>query len=236
MAITFDSVIQQVLNELGAVLGINAAQADSNFLAPPSTSTVDGPDFVPTMIQPALAGVISQTVECIAATPHHPERQRFADVTASLANLDPMPRLGSGGSTIIGVPGFVRDSADGRACLPMPLDAIRGYTRFASTIYSASDVYGYAINGNRIEHTRAAVVIEVCVYARPTIFTDVINLDDWHEPGLVAGVVEILATKESMFTALYAAASKRRAEHLAKIRNYAAPELYGTATAAPSST
>lgn len=236
MAITFESVIQQILNELGAVKGATPAQADANYTASPSTATVIGPDFLPSQVQDALAATISKTVECIASVPHHPERQRFADVTAALSNLDAIPRVGSGGATVIGVPGFVRDGSDGKAVLPAPLDAVRSYTRFAATIYAGQDAYLYAINGNRIEHTRTTVIVEVCVFTRPTTFTGDINLDDWHEAGLVAGAVEILATKESMFAALHDAAKQRRDAHLAEIRNYAPPELYGKAQSAPSST
>lgn len=236
MPITFESIIQQILNELGAIKGATAVDAATNFNASPSTSTVIGPDFVPDHVQPALAATISETVECIAATPRHPERQRYADVTTSLANRAAIPRTGSGGLTIIGVPGFVRDAVDSVACLPNSLDAIRSYNRFPTTVYAEFSPYWYAINGNRIEHTRGNVIIEVCVFSRPTSFTGAINMDEWHEGGLVAGTVAKLALKESMFADLYDAANKRREDHLAKIRNYAAPELYGLATAAPSST
>src|SRR5262245_54310684 len=98
MAITFESVIQQVLNELGAVKGATAALADTNYTASPTTSTVIGPDFVPSQINEALAGTLGEIVECIASTPHHPERQRFADVTASLANLAAIPQVGNSGA------------------------------------------------------------------------------------------------------------------------------------------
>ena len=236
MAITFDSVINQILNELSAIKGATAAAADANFTAAPSTSIVIGPDFLPSMVQPTLATVIGKTVEAIASTPRHPERQRFADVTASLANRDAIPQTGSGGSRIIGIPGFVRDASDSEALLPAPLDAVRGYNRFSSTVYTGFTAYLYAINGNRIEHTRTAVVMEVCVYTRATIFTGNIALDDWHEAGLVAGTVEILATKESMFADLYAAAKARSDAHMAEIRNYGNPDFYGKAAAAPSST
>ena len=66
MAITYDRVIQQVLNELGAVLGANAASADANYISAPSPSTVIGPDFVPSMVQDPLAATIGEIVEAIA--------------------------------------------------------------------------------------------------------------------------------------------------------------------------
>jgi hypothetical protein len=237
MAITFEKVIHEILNELGAIKGATAADASTNFNASPSTSTVIGPDFVPAMVEPALAATLGETVEAIAATPLHPERGRFVDVTTGLANRATIPRVGSGGLTIIGVPGFVRDAVDGEALLPVDLDKVRSFNRFAATIYSGLSVYWYAKNGNRIEHTRPSnVVIEVCVHERPTAFTGNINLDDWNEGALVAGSVAKLALKESLFAELYTAANKRWDDHLAKIRSYAPPELYGKASAAPSST
>lgn len=235
MAITFERVIQQVLNELGAVKGATAIDAETNYDAAPTTSTVIGPDFTPGMVEDALAVTIGKTVEAIASTPKHPERQRFADVTASLANLAAMPETGSGGLRIIGVIGFVRDVSDNRACLPAALDSVRSYNRFPA-IYSDADSYLYAINGNRIEHTRANVVVEVCVYTRPASFTGNIDMEDWHEGGLVAGSVAELALKESMFGSLYDAAKKRHDDYLAEIRSYGNPDLYGKSQAAPSST
>jgi hypothetical protein len=188
------------------------------------------------MVQPALAGAISKTVKAIASTPHHPERLRFADVTGSLANRAAIPQTGSGGARIIGIPGFVRDASSGEPLIPVDLDRVRSFVRFAATIYSGVDVYQYCINGDRIEHTRTNVVIGVCVYTRTTTFTGNIALDDWHEDGLVAETVRRLATKESMFMPLHDAAKQRSDDHMATIRSYGAPELYGKAQAAPSST
>jgi hypothetical protein len=236
MPITFERVIQQALNRLGAVLGGQAVSAESNYDANPSTSTVNGPDFTPHQVNDALAATIGEIVEAIASTPKHPERQRFFDVTVSLANRDPIPQVGSGGARIIGVPGFIRDASDGQALLPNTLDAIRGYNRHKTTIHVGQNFYFYVINGGRIEHTRTNVIMEVCVYTRPTSFTGNIPLEDWHEGGLVAGTVAKLAPKESLFAELQAAAAKERNDHLTEIRSYGAPELYGLAQAAPSST
>jgi len=236
MPLTFERVIQQALNRLGAVLGGTATTVESNYDAAPGVSTVSGPDFTPHTVNDALAATIGELVEAIASTPKHPERQRFFDVTAALVNRDPIPQVGSGGARIIGVPGFVRDSADGQAVLPNTLDAIRSYNRHSTTIYAGMNFYWYCINGGRIEHTRPNVVMEVCVYTRPTTFTGDINCEDWHEGGLVAGTVAKLAQKESLFADLQVAAAKEWNDHLAETRSYGNPDIYGAAVAAPSST
>lgn len=236
MAITYSSVIQQILNELGAVKGATAATADTNFTATPDVTTVIGPDFVPNMIDPALAATLAEIVEAIASTPHHPERQRYFDETNSLANRDPIPETGSGGERIIGVPGYVKDASDGEPLEPASLDAVRSVVRFDSTVYADADLYFYCINGGRIEHTRTNVVMEVCVFTRPLVFVGDIPAEDWHEGALVQGSVMKLALKESMFASLFGGAKQQWDAHLAEIRNYGNPDLYGKATAAPSST
>jgi|SRR5262245_907558 len=236
MAFTYESVINQVLNRLGAIKGATAADASTNMAASPSTSTVIGPDFVPNMVEPALASTISEIVEAIASTPLHPERQRFADVTGSLANLDAIPVTGSGGSRVIGVPRFVRDASNSKALLPAPLDAIRSFNEHSATIYASFGPYKYAINDGRIEHTRTSVIMGICVFTRPTSFTGNIGLNDEHEGGLVAGTVVKLAPKESLFMPLRDAANDEWTAHIAQIRSYGNPLAYGKAQAAPSST
>lgn len=236
MAITFESVIQQILNVLGAVKGSTPATAEAAYVATPSISTVIGPDFLASQVSDALAATLSELVEAIASTPLHPERARYADITAPLANRAAIPRTGASGDTIIGVPGFVRDAVDSQACLPAALDAVRSYNRFVLTIYADLDPYLYAFNGNRIEHTRTNVVVEVCVWERPTVFTGDMPVDEWHEGGLVQGAVAKLALKESMFSSLYEGANFAWAAHLAQVRGYKDPALYGKATAAPVST
>jgi hypothetical protein len=237
MAITYEKVTQEVLNLLGGILGASPATAEANYSTSPSTSTVIGPDFLPSQVLDAIATAQGEIAEAIATTPLHPERTRFADVTSALANRDAMPRTGANtGKLIIGVPGGVKDSSNSKALLPVDLDKVRSFTEFAGTVYSGFEPYWYAINSVRIEHTRTAAIVEVCVYERPTSLTGNIDLDDHHEGGLIAGAVAKLALKESMFDELYTGASKAWDTHLSLIRAYGQPALYGAAQAAPSST
>jgi|SRR5262245_14801633 len=237
MAITYSKVIQEVLNVLGAVAGATAATADSNYTAAPSTSTVIGPDFLASQVQDAVVACQGEIVEAIASTPLHPGRARFGDVTTSLATGAAIPRTGSGTSKlIIGVPGAVRDSSDSRTLERAPLESIRNFNRFSSTIYSGSTKYLYAINAGRIEHTRTNVLIDVCVFERPTILGGNIDLDDEFEGGLVQGAVAKLALKESLFADLFQGANTQWQALLARIRNYGNQDLYGELQAAPSAT
>jgi len=188
------------------------------------------------MVNDALANTLGEIVECIASTPHHPERVRFGDITAALATGDAIPQVGASTARIIGVPGYIRDASDSKPCKPRPLDVVQSFNDFSGSIYGGGSFYFYCINGGRIEHTRPAVIMEVCVYTRPSTFTGAISLEDWHEGGLVSGSVAKLALKESMFAALYGAANSDWLAHLAEIKSYGNPDLYGRATAAPVST
>lgn len=237
MAITYNKVKQEVANLLSAVLGSTSASAEANYTTTIADGTLIGPDFQKTAIEDAIVAAQGEIVEAIALTPLHPERARFADATPALANRATLPRTGSGsGKLIIGVPGVVRDSATGKACLPVDLDRVRSFTEFSTTVYNGFSPHWYAINSGRIEHTRANVVIEVCVYERPTVFGGAIDIDDHNEGALVMGAVAKLALKESMFESLFAGANAAWQAHLAQIRGYGQPALYGLAQSAPSST
>lgn len=234
MAITYEDTIQQILNVLGAVKGATAADADTNFTSAPTTSTVIGPDFVPSMVEPALARALGRVAEAIASTPLNPERGRFESDTVSLANNAVIPRTDSGGNVIIGVPGRVRDASNDKPLLWVDVDKVRNFNEFSSTIYSGFSPYWCAKVGDTILHTRANVIIRVCTHTRPTVFTGDIPIDEWHEDGLVQLSVAELALKESMFQSLYEAANKAGEDHLTLIRNYRDPSLYAAAHAAPS--
>jgi hypothetical protein len=236
MAITFEGVIQQILNALGAVKGATATDADTNFSAVPTVATVIGPDFVPRMVEPALARALGRIAEAIASTPLNPERGRFESDTDPLANNDIIPRDDSSGNIIIGVPGRVRDAISNKPVLWTDADKVRSFNEFSGTVYAGFSPYWCAKVGDSIIHTRANVIIRVCTYTRPTTFTGNIPSDDWHEDGLVQLSVAELALKESMFQALFEGANTAGEAHLAQVRSYANPALYSNAQAAPSST
>jgi hypothetical protein len=236
VAITFDAIVQEVLNLLSAVEGSDPDTAESNYTGAPTTSAVIGPDFTPAMVKDAVAGAIGEIVEAIASTPLHPERARFASQTTALASGSVIPRVDNVNNPIIGVIGAVRDQSDNTPLLPVDVDRIRSVNKFTSTIYSGFSPYWFAIDCQRIYHTRALVVIDVCVYSRPTSLTGNISLDDWHEAALVQGAVAKLALKESLYGDLFQGAKAAWDAHLAAIRAYGNPALYSLAAAAPSPT
>jgi hypothetical protein len=237
VAIAWNKVKQEVANLLGAVLGPTAVDTEGNYTSPISTSTVNSPDWAPTQIEDALVMSLGRIAEAIASTALHPERARFTSQTASLASGALIPRTDSGGTNVvIGVIGTVRDASNSTVLLPVDVDKVRSFNLFSSTVYNGFACYWYAVDGQRILHTRTNVVIDVCTYTRPSSFAGDVPLDDYHEGGLVAGAVEILALKESQFADLYGSAKAASDAHLAQIRAYGNGAGYGIAQAAPSPT
>lgn len=237
MAISWNKAKQKVANALGAVKGANAADAESNYTATITTSTVFGADFTPTMIEDALVAAIGRIVEAIASTPLNPERAGFTSQTSNLASGALIPRTDSGGSNVIvGVIGAVRDSSNSKVLILTDLDKVRSFVEHSSTVYNGFSAYWYALDGNRIYHTRTNVVADVCTYTRPTSFVGNISLDDWHESGLVNLAVAEIALKENLFAQLYDGANTKGEAHLAEIRNYGNPDWHGNAQAVSSPT
>jgi hypothetical protein len=237
MAITYAKVTQEVLNLLGAIKGATPVLAEASYTAAPDTSTVIGPDFLASQVQDSIAVALGEIVEAIASTPLNPERAAFTSQTAALASGDLIPRTDSGlVNVVVGVIGTVRDSSNSKVLLTTDVDKVRSFVEFASTVYSGFIPYWFAVDGQRIYHTRTNVVADVCTYTRPTSFAGNAPIDDWHESGLIQGAVSKLALKESMFNDLYTGANAAWMAHLAQIRNYGNPVGYGMAQAAPSST
>jgi len=236
MSFSWNIAKQKVANELGAILGATATAADAAYLATMTTGTVIGPDFTPSMIEDALAAALGKIIEAIASTPLNPERAGFTTQTVALASGDLIPRTDSGGTKIVGVIGAVRDSSDDEVLEITDLDKVRSFARHSATVYEDFDAYWYALDGQRILHTRTEVEIDVCTYTRPAAFSGDVPLDDWHESGLVKLAVAEIAMKESMFAALYASASKDGEAHLLEIRNYGNPDWHGRMQAAQSPT
>lgn len=236
MSLSWNKAKQKVANELGAILGADAVDADGNYLATISTSTVIGPDFTPAMIEDALVAALGRIVEAIASTPLNPERAGFTSQTSTLATGDLLPRTNSSGDEVIGVIGAVRDSSDSAVVELTDLDKVRSMVRHAATVYEDFDAYWYALDGQRIIHTRLGVVVDVCTYTRPTSFAGDVPIDDWHESGLVQLAVREIALKESLFAPLYDAADTAGEAHLVEVRNYGNPDWHGNAQAASSPT
>lgn len=236
MSFSFNSVGNQVTNLLGNIKGAIPTDAETNYTATLSTTSVKGPDFIPQATKDAVLETVVEIVEAIALTPFHLERIRYSDVAPSITSGGGLPTVGlNSGQRILGVHGQIYDNVNSIALLPASLDKIRAFNRFKSAggIYAGKNEYWFAWDSRNIYHTRNLVSISVVAFDKPG-FTGNVPLDDDHEAGVVMGAVMKLAPKENMFTALHAAAKDYFIAHLANIRSYGAPELWAGASFSPS--
>lgn len=236
MATSWNSIFQRIAHLLGAVKGANVADAEANFVATLSSSTLIGPDYTGTPINNAAVSALMEIVEAISETPLHPEWRDFRDVTVALGDGDLIPATGAGGLPRIGRIGAVLDSVSAEPLERATRDVVRSYNRFKTTLYAQSSPYKFAVNADTIEHTRANVVVEVFCFQRPTDFSGAIPIRDTHDRALVCGGVRLLAPRENMYRGLFEMADKIYTAHLADIRALGNPQAYTEVAAAPSTT
>lgn len=234
---TYGKVESQVSNLLGLIVGADMSTVGTAYSATASTSNRQNPDFPLPAIQDAIIDAVTEIVRAIAETPRHPERVDFRDISGALSNRATLPQNGQGGTPFIGIFGRVYDSSNNKSLLPAPLDDVRNFNEFAATIYSGFTPYWYAWNGAAIEHTRAAIFLEGCVWARPAyVAGNQVPLRDYHERALVHGAVVHLALREGAYQALFGGSKAIWDEHLAMIRAIGNAELTTDAMGAPSTT
>lgn len=234
MGFSYGKIESQVSNLLGAIVGIDMASAGTNYSAAASTTNRKNPDFPIPAVQDAIVNAVTDVVLAIAETPRHPERMNYLGITAALANRSSVPATDSLASPFVGVKGRVYDSVNSKSLLPDDLEAIRSFNEHTN-VYSGFTAYWYAYNNNIIEHTRANVIIEGCVWSRPTFVTaNNIPLSDIHEEAVVQRAVMHLCQREAAYLELWNAAQTIWDDHIGRIRALGAPEVNTEANAAPT--
>lgn len=219
MSTTYGQIEREVHHLLANIVGGQVSDVETNYTAASSTSNRLNPDFAFTPVRDAIIEAIIEIFHAIAETPRHPHWNIYSTFTSSLSNGNQIPNTSPLAEQLIGAFGDVVDSATTRVCLPMPLDKVRDYNIYSSTVYSGLDVYWYALDGFRIFHTRSAVKMQYNVLTRPTfVAANNITLYDNHVPFIVWGAVARLAIKEGRYREVYEAANQHFNDYLASIR------------------
>lgn len=234
VTVTYNQIERQVSIELGNILGGDVSTADTNYSAAPTTTNRKEPDFPPAAIQDAILATIGELVQSVAETPLHPWRVTIRAVTSALVSGDLLP-VTIGGVPVIGRWGRVTDSSSGLLLQPVDVDAIRSFNRFAASVYSGKNSYWYAIENANIEHTRAAVIVEGCVWNRPAwAGASLIPFSDTCEWPIVWGAVCRLAPREWKEAGLTTFAQSQWDSWITRIRGFADPVVLTGAASAPA--
>jgi hypothetical protein len=171
VAVATHDILAHVALRINALKGITPTALNTTFTTRPLTVT----DF----------------------TPNHPFRAYLRSATANLAHGAVLPTVDSGGKTIIGVWGSIRDASDNRVLKEKTLQEVERRVANAGSFYKRQYYY-FKIEGSQIYHTRTNVVIDCCFYDRAARKTAVINntailLSEALEPAYISGAIELLS-------------------------------------------
>lgn len=223
MGVTYQQLLHDTAIRLNALVGTQvvpiAATYDTAVLTAANFKSADWPF---NSFRDAILMAEEDYVWAIADTANHPWRSHLAASTSVLADGDPIPPNTSTGLHVIGAYGSITDATDGVECLEAELDEIARIRRLETAGSLVLPTYLYRIDGRRIRHTRAGVVVEVCGYERGVqlaAFTanDPMLLPDVMELPIVARAVGIL-TKDGAFSDQAALYTKYADSALARIR------------------
>lgn len=175
MSLTYEQLLHDVALRMNALVGAQFTPLQNTYaVSPLLPAHFKSADWPYSSFRDAILMAEEVVALAIASTPAHPWRAYLNSQTASLANGEELPKLDTSNHPIIGVYGGVVDALptvdfpDGTPCFMQPLEVVRRLVQEAWRIY---DLFCYAIDGNRIWHTRPSVLINVCIYDRTTQLT-----------------------------------------------------------------
>jgi hypothetical protein len=168
---TYNDVLRQIALAVDALVGTIPADLETTYSTNPLTSADFGSAILPfTKLKDAMLSAEAGLAMAVLSTGDHPWRESFRDATAPLTYGDPIPAVGVGGGTIVGIYGAVRDSTSGEPCTRNELEQIRDRVINPNGMWKI-EVFWFAINDRRLYHTRTAATIDVCTYDRPDALT-----------------------------------------------------------------
>lgn len=169
MSVTYRQIERMVHQQLANVVGGTVTDVETNYAAASSVTNRLNPDFAYTPVQDAIFETVADIIRVIASNPAYHEWRDFTTTVSSLGYGANIPQLNSlGTAQLIGVIGLVADASNAEPCALLPLDRVRDFHKYSSTVYSSLDVYWYALDGQKIYHTRTNVTVYMCTYTRTT--------------------------------------------------------------------
>ena len=166
MSTSYNTVLRQIALSVNsfanATSPVDLETAYSSF---PLVDANFGSSILPfTSLKDKMLNAEALIITQATSTGEHPYRGLLLTQTAPLAYGDLIPTTAAG-VKIIGIRGAIRDSASGEPCTRNELEQIRARVINPGGMYLI-EVFWYAIDDERIYHTRTNVMIDVCTYER----------------------------------------------------------------------
>lgn len=166
MALTYQNIIHGVSLRVNALVGSLPADLQTTYskinLA---AGDVESAEFPWDALIDAILMSESDRAKEIANNVDDPLRAYLHAPSGNIASRATLPIVSASGDPRIGVIGAVKDASDTKMLTPKPLSVVRRINNETWRIYPS---YHYALDSNRIEHTRTSVTIDLCVYNRTT--------------------------------------------------------------------
>lgn len=228
MSILWNRVSNEVALLLGALDAYDIGTAQTQYNATQSTSTLRGADYPPQAIQDACINAAMQIAQAICESNAHPEITTFRVVSAGVTHGASVPTTSSSGTGSLPRVGPIRavyDSSNSYFLTETTPQRVADWKRQGAGTFGAYTPYLYAIDGGTLLHTRTQVICEFCGLNRGVITaniggTDIVPLNDEHEPYIVWGATAELAGKETMFMELAQQCDAKFQQHLSNLRSY----------------
>lgn len=203
MSVSYQQLLHNVALRMSALAGTQVVQVNASYdTATLVAGNFKSADWPFNSFRDSILMAVSDFSWAIADTGKHPWRQTplLAAFTGTLASHATLPAFSSTGEPIIGIFGSAYDSTDNTELEERPLSVVQ---RLARETWRTRPLYYYALDGNRIVHTRPLVRLECCVYDRSDqliLFTAGGNmpLPDPLELGVTARTISIM-TRDGAF-------------------------------------
>lgn len=164
MSLTYHQVLASAAIRISALVGADMPALETTFNTRPLTSAnFQSTVFTFSAIKRSLQAAEEKLCRTIATNRSSVYRDYLASTTGSLANVAQLPSLDTGSKQIIGVWGSIKDATDGRPCRLNKTENIVKIVDNIGSRYLLS-YYFYAIESQRIYHTRTNVKIDCCIY------------------------------------------------------------------------
>lgn len=220
MAVSFNSILAEVLSQLNALDGTTAANAETAYTnATGGTIASLSTDWSVSQAKDAILDKELDLIEAICRTEHHPERADFALTSSTFASGATLPTQSSGGVPFLGKFSGVIDNTTGKALIETPLRKVQFITDNENSSLPVRPLV-YALDGQKIYYyaPNSAAIIAPGI-ARAT-WTGNIRCKDHHRDALVAGALMQLLPKEGAWPDAWELNAKLWAGHLAEIASY----------------
>lgn len=223
MAVSFTSILADVMSQLNAIKADTVAIASTTYSAISGGTSVStdyrSTDWPVEQIQQAILDIEYQIIYEICLNEFHPERTDFNGASATVGSGSNIPATSSGGDPFLGKFNLIKDNTNNRVLTERPFQVVKMAAENTNSMFSLAIPYVYAIVGQRIYlNADNPCIFEGPAKSRAT-WTGNIRCRDHHKPAIIAGSVAQLLPKEGAWSEAWQEQVKIFSSYIEQIRS-----------------